>query len=291
MGHGTPPLHVAHPTVDYMYRPDQDVWRFGRRIQINELGMRSGPMPEDGRDLVLVIGDSIIYGGWAIDQSDLAVVQASDETTYYANISAGSWGPGNQRAYLEAFGPFGADAAIFVVNPEDPVDVAQFLPLSTDRFPTENPVSALTEAVIRHGPKLLPNWLEPWVLPSTEGPPRPPGPPQNPPPEDFAAMLQDFGAAGVPACVVLHPFAHEFTEGEDPGRMLMRALALAHGVPVEDLLPPLVAAGGPAKLYRDPLHLNAAGQAVLREAILRCRARAAVPVTDAAPATSPIAPR
>ena len=32
LGLGTPPLSVTHPTIEYMLKPNQDVYRFGNHI-------------------------------------------------------------------------------------------------------------------------------------------------------------------------------------------------------------------------------------------------------------------
>jgi hypothetical protein len=43
LGLGHPPLSVAHPTIEYMFAPDQDVSRFGNRQVYNAYGMRNDP--------------------------------------------------------------------------------------------------------------------------------------------------------------------------------------------------------------------------------------------------------
>lgn len=45
LGLGDPPLSIAHPTIEYLYRPNQDVIRFGKRFIVNEYGVRSESFP------------------------------------------------------------------------------------------------------------------------------------------------------------------------------------------------------------------------------------------------------
>lgn len=59
---GTPPLWVTNDRVEYMFRPNQDLHRFGNRIKINAYGMRSEELPLDDTDKVLVFGDSVLNG-------------------------------------------------------------------------------------------------------------------------------------------------------------------------------------------------------------------------------------
>lgn len=55
LGLGTPPLSVADPRYEYMFKPDQDVKRFGNRVFINEYGMRSDPLPESDATKVILV--------------------------------------------------------------------------------------------------------------------------------------------------------------------------------------------------------------------------------------------
>ncbi|WLT39310.1 hypothetical protein NON20_06955 [Synechocystis sp. B12] len=98
MGLGDPPLSVTHPTIEYMFKPNQDAIRFGNRFRTNSYGMRSEELPKSKNDSelrVLVFGDSVINGGNLTDQSDLATEIVKSEISQnkeltIANISAGS---------------------------------------------------------------------------------------------------------------------------------------------------------------------------------------------------------
>lgn len=41
LGLGTPPLSIRHPKIEYMYKPNQDGYRFGNHFIFNQYGMRS----------------------------------------------------------------------------------------------------------------------------------------------------------------------------------------------------------------------------------------------------------
>ena len=41
LGLGDPPLSITHPRIEYLYVPNQDVQRFGKRFLVNDYSMRS----------------------------------------------------------------------------------------------------------------------------------------------------------------------------------------------------------------------------------------------------------
>ena len=43
LGLGDPPLSITHPRIEYLYAPNQDVRRFGKRFLVNDYSMRSAP--------------------------------------------------------------------------------------------------------------------------------------------------------------------------------------------------------------------------------------------------------
>lgn len=171
VGLGTPPLSVAHPTIEYMFQPNQDVWRFHNHQYYNRYGMRSEDFEKDrstANELrVLVFGDSVINGGALSDQDNLATEivdkKLEQESKYdrviIGNISAGSWGPGNQIAYSREYGFFEADFIVLVISSHDAADVPSFAALDPTTHPTANPISALAEGLSRYIPRYLPSWL------------------------------------------------------------------------------------------------------------------------------------
>jgi len=140
LGFGRRVAMVGHPTIEYVCRPNQLLRRYGNRIEINAWGMRSVAFPKaktDPRELrVLVIGDSVVFGGNQTDQSELATTLAAQRleqvlgrSVTVANVSAGSWGPQNQIAFVESYGWFDADLAVVVLSSHDLADVPTFRPV------------------------------------------------------------------------------------------------------------------------------------------------------------------
>jgi hypothetical protein len=163
LGLGDPPLMQADPQIEYLFKPNQDCKRFGHRIKYNQYSMRSDDVsvhksaPNELR--VLVVGDSVVNGGVQTDQSQLAtsllqtqLAQDLKRPVFVGNISAGSWGPPNELAYLKRYGLFDADAVVIVLSSHDYVDVPTFEPLVgvNPVFPDHKPVLALWEGFERY---------------------------------------------------------------------------------------------------------------------------------------------
>jgi hypothetical protein len=167
LGLGTPPLSMVHPRIEYLYRPNQDVYRFGHHFVTNQYGMRSPPLNQDknSQELrVMVFGDSVVNGGSPTDQMDLATSILKDrltkllnKNTFVGNISAGSWGPGNWLAYAKEYGFFKTDIIVLVLSSHDYNDNPAFAPLDRTTHPTENPISALIEGLEIYLPRYLPH--------------------------------------------------------------------------------------------------------------------------------------
>ena len=157
LGLGDPPLSVVHPTIEYMYKPNQDVMRFGKNFIINHYGMRSEnfPIEKSEKELrVMVFGDSVVNGGNLTDHADLATTllenRISDghkRNVRIGNISAGSWGPGNWLAYVKEYGFFGADIIILIISSHDAGDNPIYAPLDTNTHPQIKPTSAMWEGL------------------------------------------------------------------------------------------------------------------------------------------------
>lgn len=159
LGLGTPPLYETHPTIEYRLRPNQRLRRFHNRVEINAYGMRSDPLPRrpaPGTRRVLVFGDSVVFGGSQLDQSLIATTlllqrlsAAAAGPVEVGNVSAGSWGPGNWRAWAEAEGWLGATDLLLVISSHDARDNPVFAPLDANH-PDRNPPSALAELLDRY---------------------------------------------------------------------------------------------------------------------------------------------
>ena len=73
LGLGNPPLYIADEKIGYLLAPDQKIRRMGNQIHINQYSMRSGvinPQKPIANLRILVIGDSIVNGGWWTDQQE-----------------------------------------------------------------------------------------------------------------------------------------------------------------------------------------------------------------------------
>ena len=168
LGLGTPPLSVADPQIEYMFKPDQDVYRFHNHFVTNQYGMRSDPIPQkrDENELrIMVFGDSVLNGGNLTDNADLATTLLKNKLTeltsrkvVVGNISAGSWGPGNWLEYARKYGFFGADIVILVVSSHDYADNPTYQPLNPNTHPIVKPFSALIEGITRYLPRYLPHF-------------------------------------------------------------------------------------------------------------------------------------
>lgn len=173
LGLGTPPLSIAHPKIEYMYKPNQDGYRFRKHFIFNQYGMRAESLTKQKKSKelrVLVFGDSVVNGGALTDQSKLATSILQDkaaekvgENIFVGNISAGSWGPGNWLAYAQEYGFFGADIVVLIISSHDYADNPTFQPLNKNTHPSEQPISALFEGVERY---FLPHFF-PQIFSST----------------------------------------------------------------------------------------------------------------------------
>jgi hypothetical protein len=163
LGFGRPPLLIEDRRMEYRFQPYQTLSRFGRRIAINRWGMRSPqlePEPSPGRQRLLVLGDSIVWGGAETDQADIAVSRLQRQlgpSWELANLATPSWGPANWLGAIESFGLFGAQQVLLVISSHDATDDPSYAPLDANpNTPTRNPPLALLELGQRYaGPRLL----------------------------------------------------------------------------------------------------------------------------------------
>ncbi|MBD2343453.1 SGNH/GDSL hydrolase family protein [Anabaena subtropica] len=171
-GFGNPLIYIGDPQIGYLLAPNQRTRRFGNRIEINEYSMRSGAIaktPAPATLRILLLGDSIINGGWWTDQkntiSSLMMTSLSSSThdnyqqVEVLNASANSWGPRNELAYLQRFGNFHAQVVVLVLNTDDLFATAPTsLPVGSDRnYPDKKPPLALIEVWQRYIKKPQPN--------------------------------------------------------------------------------------------------------------------------------------
>jgi hypothetical protein len=158
IGLGDPPLYVADSKMEYLLQPSKTYYRFHKRFAVNRYSMRADDFPSTKSDpsefRVLVIGDSVIYGGVLIDQADIdteilkrELQQELKRPVVVGNASAKSWGPPNELAYLQRFGTLDADVVILELSSHDYADAPTFVPVVgvSAPYPDKKPWSALSD--------------------------------------------------------------------------------------------------------------------------------------------------
>jgi hypothetical protein len=298
LGLGDPPLSMADPEIEYLFKPDQDCRRFGNRIRYNHYSMRSDDFPahksRPDELRVLVVGDSVVNGGVLTDQSQIATsllqVRLTKELgrpVVVGNIAAGSWGPPNQLAYLKRFGLFDADVLVIVLSSHDYADAPTFEPISTNiNLPDRKPILALWEGFQRY---LLPRLTrrsasnEAGPLPSTA----------EARPGDVRACLTairemiDLGRrAGARVIVAQHLTREETLASPEPGHAEIAEEVRRAGLTPVELAPAFDAARARGReLYRDRIHPSPAGQEVIAQTLdATIRAALTAPPPTTAPA-------
>ena len=278
LGLGTPPVFITHPSIEYLLKPNQDVNRFGNHVLVNHYGMRSENFEpkknNDNETRVLVFGDSVINGGSLTDHNALATTILQSNWQHktgrpfiVANISAGSWGPGNWLAYAKEYGFFDADIVVLIASSHDAYDAPTFVPLNPDTHPQQSPLSALVEGVNRYLPRYLPSWLTENTVPKAEATVQ----------TENKASLEDLrefiGLARQNAnkiIVFLHPTKLEAETGNmEEGYQEITALLKSEDVPFISMQSIFHKEAAKKDLYRenDKIHPNLIGQKLIAETI------------------------
>lgn len=272
LGLGDPPLSMTDPEIEYLFKPSRTYHRFGNVIRFNAYSMRSDDFTStkiDPSELrVMVIGDSVVNGGVLTDQSRLATTLlghflAPDlhRKVVVGNISAGSWGPPNELAYLKKFGLFDADIIVLVMSSHDYADAPTFQPLVdvSPSFPGHTPWCATWEAVTRYLPQYLGR--------SSNEPTTPALPAQKDIDRCLAAtreLIELARSKGAQVIAVQHPERDEVGGRFACGHAELKAIFVECGVPVIQLDPvfsaELAAGRNP---YRDHIHPNELGQELI----------------------------
>ncbi|AFZ35601.1 lipolytic protein G-D-S-L family [Stanieria cyanosphaera PCC 7437] len=158
-GLGNPPLYIPDEEIGYLLKPNQKLRRMGNQILINQYSMRNEAIASDKPATtfrVMLLGDSIVNGGWWTDQDEtlstllerqIETNLAQNRTVEVLNVSANSWSPRNQLAYLQRFGLFEADILILVINTDDLFGILPTpLPVGREKnYPDQKPPLALIE--------------------------------------------------------------------------------------------------------------------------------------------------
>lgn len=280
-GLGHPPLYVADDQTGYRLAPNQTLRRRGNRIAINDYSMR-GPALSPQRPAptlrVLLLGDSIVNGGWWTDQADLLSLKMQDVLDHHLtqaqvpgltqaevlNASANSWGPRNELGYVLRFGTFDAQVVVLLLNTDDLFAVA---PNSYElgrhpSYPTRRPPLALGELIRRRQPYQ--------VSPELQALHDEPGDRVG---VNLAAIRQlkhRVEAAQGRLILAMTPLRRELDDGprdyEQVARQRLTDFATAEDIPYLDFLPRFQALDYSA-LYVDHIHLSALGNQVVGQAL------------------------
>lgn len=269
-GFGNPLIYQSDGDIGYLLVPDQKTRRFGNRIEINRYSMRSSaipPVPDPTTLRILLLGDSIVNGGWWTDQSDIisemlarelrpTVAENPDQPNLEVlNVSANSWGPPNQLAYLQKFGTFRAGGLVLVINTDDlftkPPNPGI---VGSDRnYPARRPALALLEVLSRYRSP---------GQPTAASPPTP-----DPVGYNLGAVAEIQAIAvknEIPFVLAMTPLLREIGEPgprdyEIKARQRLTELTESQEIFYIDFLPLFNAAEQPETLYRDHIHLSVKG--------------------------------
>jgi lysophospholipase L1-like esterase len=264
------PLYDADPRIGYIPRASQSGVFLGRNHwEVNEKSQGSPPWQPNRRTDLLLLGDSIVWGGNPLDQPQKLgpTLQRTLPDTDVWSAAAGSWGVPNEVEYLDRFPDVvqASEIVVWVINTGDLNERSQWASELT--HPRHHPASALLYMAQKYALPRVQAWLPaPGSTPAPEQSPA--APPIFPETEAlFRARLQDLAAARR-VLVVVWP-ERAAAAGADPALGVHRNF-VDH---VTRLLPPgvllLDAGDGPpsAALYRDGIHPSAAGNEWLAQRI------------------------
>lgn len=274
------PVRVPHPTIEYLYAPDQDSVRGGAPVRVNAYGMRSEPFPAQRTSAdelrVMVFGDSVLAAPGLTGQDQLAttllqrhLAQQLGRPVVVGNVSTGSWGPANWLAYARTFGFFDADVILLVASGHDYVDNPQYLPMHPRPRAVPDLLVPLAEFASRQRLRVI-EALAPQP-PAVSGAMVHAYPPMDPLQvqralDDLRAFLALARNQTARVRVLLHPEFPELQGVQHPGRVQIAALVQGMSIPVR--LPDdryRESAGAGASLFLDLVHPSDAGHALLAE--------------------------
>lgn len=280
LGLGDPPLYLADPDMEFVFRPSSTYHRFGNLIHYNAYSMRSDdfpatkPNPREAR--VMVLGDSVLNGGAQTDQRQLATSLLQDKLAadlgrpvVVGNISCGQWGPENLLAYTRHYPqyPFDADVVVIVLSTHDYWQVREFRSIVgvDPSFPDHKPLLALQEAFSRYAVGYVKGWLS-HPMPPPAATTKPAG--QNSA-DSIRQLIRRSRESGARVLLARHLSPAELGGAPQDGYEQLGQVAREMGAQVIDLGPAFAAARRSGRQpHRDDIHPNAIGQGVMAEALL-----------------------
>ena len=272
-GLGKPILYMADPEIGYLVAPNQKLRRQGIRYETNQYSMRSQPLNDNSQQRILLLGDSVVNGSWWTEQdktlSGLLSDRLSAETKVEVlNISANSWSPRNELAYLERFGLFEAKTLVLVINTDDLLAVKPTSSVvgKSYSYPDTKPPLALVDyyQTFIAAPRRIPE-LERFKQETSES----------------DRIIQNIKAIRAISAIadanntefilVLTPLLREFKSGstdiEQEARQQLQKLVNSEGINYIDILSTWADFPQPEFLYRDRIHPSPHGNNKIVEAI------------------------
>ena len=274
-GLGKPILYISDPEIGYLVAPDQKLSRQGNLYQTNQYSMRSQPLDENAQHRLMLLGDSVVNGSWWTEQTKTLSsllsekLSSSGKKAEVLNVSANSWGPRNQLAYLKRFGLFEAQTLILIINTDDllAIEPTSLAVGKSHSYPDKTPALALIDyyRTFIAPPKQLPE-LEQLKNKTSE---------LKRIPQNIAAIEEIKAIADardIEFLLVLTPLLREFqsgsTEIESQARQQLQELVNSEQIEYIDLLSTWADFPQPEFLYRDRIHPTPQGNNKIIEAIL-----------------------
>jgi hypothetical protein len=144
------PLYRLDPDTVYVVAPSQNGTFFGGRTwAYNEYGMSGGPLTGGRSGKVLVVGDSVVEGGFGTDRREKVQGRLADILPGRVwSIATGGWAFLNEVAWLKRHRDLLTqfDTLVLVCNS---ADFEGYGPWSAAGYPVSRPVSALIYAAQR----------------------------------------------------------------------------------------------------------------------------------------------
>jgi hypothetical protein len=249
---------------EYIAQPNQNRFRFRKRLRYNEYSMRSDSSQISDSIRILGFGDSVLNGGTQTEQDSLAtsiiehrLSQDYSKNIRCFNISYGSWAPDNCFAYLKEYSDFDADLIFLVVSSHDAYDNMDFQKVVDvhPSYPSKQYLSAIYELIDRYlVPRIFNKRKETDHI--VKG---------NVFNSGFLSFYRYTQEHNIPFFIYLHPDRKEMQvmKYNYQGNEIIKFCAdnnilLIKGLEYED-----------ESCYRDGIHLNEHGQNILAKALLR----------------------
>lgn len=274
VGLGKPPLYIADPEIGYLLAPNQKLRRFGNSFETNQYSMRNEPIEakSEGQIRIVLLGDSVVNGSWWTDRTETLSkllanrLQSEISNLQVLNISANSWGPRNELAYIKRFGLFDADALVLIINTDDlfAIEANSLAVGKSYSYPERPPTLALIELyqLFVAPPRSIPE-LEKLQQEKDDRLS------QNL--AAIRAIKEIAESTNTQFVLALTPLLREFKEGsqdkELAARQRLQELVKAENITYIDFLKVWADFPQPEFLYRDRIHPSPQGNTKIIEAI------------------------